>query len=220
MQETTQISYGRGIVNIVLNSESMTEIDAVSFRFKDYEQVLGSCFTQKELEQIAEGEYAELTFNMVLKDPLSADLKDSPLSDYSDLRDEGFYKLNEGIYLGMNVFKSIGSKERSKLDVFYEDTEIKITIPEYLQRDNREYFFYSYFMGNTELYEDTDKEADTLSINTDGIGNGLILYKEYSFVSNAKASPPQGHQTQFLCLIGIVALIMLWKKIDQLHKKE
>ena len=64
MHETTQISYELGTVNIILNSESRIGQDAPNFRFTDYDQVLYSCFTPKELEQIAEGGSAELVLSL------------------------------------------------------------------------------------------------------------------------------------------------------------
>ena len=58
MHEATQISYGFGVVNIIMNSESTTEIPAPDIRFGDYKETLKSCFTQKELQEIeAEGEF-------------------------------------------------------------------------------------------------------------------------------------------------------------------
>ena len=35
-----------------------------------------------------------------------------------------------------------------------------------MMSEGREFFLYSDYMGSAELFEDTDKEAETLSVNT------------------------------------------------------
>ena len=222
MHETTQISYELGTVNIILNSESRIGQDAPNFRFTDYDQVLYSCFTPKELEQIAEGGSAELIFNLIMKDPLSSDLTDSPLSDFAELPGKIFEGLTEGVYMNLDVYKTFGNMEQSELEMFYENIDFQLDIPLSLIKENREYFIYSDFMGSTELFEDIDKEIETISINTNAIGTSLLLYREMPIIANAKVNynPDYGHQPQYLCVIGIIALILLWKRIDFLHKKE
>lgn len=220
MHEATQISYGLGTVNITLNSESRTEIDAPDFRFADYDQVLCSCFTQKELEQIAEGDHAELIFNLVMNDSSGGENAVNPLSGFARLQDKIIRNFNEGVYLSFDASKSLGNKEESQLEMFYEKVDLQFDIPEYLLSEGREFFLYSDYMGSAELFEDTDKEAETLSVNTNFIGTSMLGYRDFSFISNAKTSYPQGHQSQYLCVIGIIALLLLWKRIDFLHKKE
>ncbi|WP_027208986.1 hypothetical protein [Butyrivibrio hungatei] len=222
MHETTQISYELGTVNIILNSESRIGQDAPNFRFTDYDQVLYSCFTPKELEQIAEGGSAELIFNLIMKDPLSSDLTDSPLSDFAELPRKIFEGLTEGVYMNLDVYKTFGNMEQSELEMFYENIDFQLDIPLSLIKENREYFIYSDFMGSTELFEDIDKEIETISINTNAIGTSLLLYREMPIIANAKVNYDNSYvqQPQYLCVIGIIALILLWKRIDFLHKKE
>ncbi|WP_026655370.1 hypothetical protein [Butyrivibrio sp. AE3003] len=222
MHETTQISYELGTVNIILNSESRIGQDAPNFRFTDYDQVLYSCFTPKELEQIAEGGSAELIFNLIMKDPLSSNLTDSPLSDFAELPGKIFEGLTEGVYMNLDVYKTFGNMEQSELEMFYENIDFQLDIPLSLIKENREYFIYSDFMGSTELFEDIDKEIETISINTNAIGTSLLLYREMPIIANAKVNYDNSYvqQPQYLCVIGIIALILLWKRIDFLHKKE
>ena len=220
MHEATQVSYGLGTVNITLNSESRTEQDAPGFRFADYDQVLCSCFTPKELEQIAEGDHAELIFNLVMKDSSTRGSAGKPLSGFAGLQDRIIRNFNEGVYLSLDAYKSLGNKEQSQLEMFYEKLDLQLDIPEYLLSEGREFFLYSDYMGSTEVFEDTDEAAETLSVNTNVIGTSMLAYRDFSFVSNAKASYPQGHQSQYLCVIGIIALLLLWKRIDFLNKKE
>ena len=220
MHEATQVSYGLGTVNITLNSESRTEQDAPGFRFADYDQVLCSCFTPKELEQIAEGDQAELIFNLVMNDSSKSEDAGNPLYSLTRLQDRIVRNLNEGVYISLDAYKSLGNKEQSQLEMFYEKLDLQLDIPEYLLSEGREFFLYSDYMGSTEVFEDTDEEAETLSVNTNVIGTSMLAYRDFSFVSNAKASYPQGHQSQYLCVIGIIALLLLWKRIDFLNKKE
>ena len=70
MHEATHISYGDGIVNIVLDSSSQTEVSAPGFRFADYNKLITSSFTKKELERIDDGEIAEITFYFVVSDDI------------------------------------------------------------------------------------------------------------------------------------------------------
>ena len=220
MHETTQITYGLGAVNIILNSESQIVQDDPTFRFTDYDQLLCSCFTPKELEQIAQGDFAELTFNLILKDPLSSDLVGSPLSELEKIPGRIFGEYNEGVYISLDAYKSLGNKEQSELEMFYEKIDLQLDIPVSLVKDNREYYLYTDIMGSTELFEDIDKEVETLSVNTSAMGTSLLLYRDMPHISNAKASYGHVDQPQYLCVIGIIALILLWKKIDLLHKKE
>ena len=220
MHEATQVSYGLGTVNITLNSESRTEQDAPGFRFADYDQVLCSCFTPKELEQIAEGDHAELIFNLVMKDSSTRGSVGKPLSGFAGLQDRIIRNFNEGVYLSLDAYKSLGNKEQSELEMFYEKIDLQLDIPVSLVKDNREYYLYTDIMGSTELFEDIDKEIETLSVNTSAMGTSLLLYRDMPHISNAKASYGHVDQPQYLCVIGIIVLILLWKKIDLLHKKE
>ncbi len=222
MHETTQITYELGTVNIILNSESRNGQDAPDFHFTDYDQLLCSCFTPKELEQIAEGESAELTFNLIMDDSYSGGLIDSHLSNFAEIPEKIFEGLTKGAYMSFDVQKSLGNNEQSELEMFYENIDFQLDIPISLIKENREYFIYIDFMGSTELFEDIDKEIETISINTNAIGSSLLLYKEMPRIANAKINYDNvyGGKTQYLCVIGIIALILLWKRIDFLHKKE
>ena len=70
MREVTHISYGHGRVDIVLDSDSQTSVAAPGFRFGDYATLVTSCFSQKELQTIGEGELAQITFYFVVSDEI------------------------------------------------------------------------------------------------------------------------------------------------------
>ncbi|MBO4457174.1 MAG: hypothetical protein J5802_05610 [Butyrivibrio sp.] len=219
MHETTQISYGLGTVDIILNSESSTGISDPHFRFTDYDQVLCSCFTPKELEQISEGEHAGITFNLVLTDAPDSELESS-LFRFEEISGKFYADLEEGLFINLEAYKTLGDSEPRKLEMFSEKTEFRLNIPDNLKENDREYFLYTTSLGGSELYEDTDRDADTISINAGTIGNSILLYREISFMSSSAKQPLAILNPQYICVVGIVLLLLLWKRIDFLHKKE
>ena len=219
MHETTQISYGLGTVDIILNIESPNSFYEPNFHFTDYEQVLYSCLTQKELEQISDGEHAEITFNLNLTNIPDMDITSS-LSRFIEISDRFYNDLENGIFLNLEAYKSLEGGEPIKIEKFSEKTAFQLEIPTDLVKDGREFFLYTDSLGGTELYEDIDKELTTLSVNAGTIGNSVLLYREKSFISASAPGRLPTPNPQYLCVVGIVLLLLLWKRIDFLHKKE
>ena len=218
MHEATQISYGYGVVNIVMNSESLTEIPAPDIRFGDYKEAVKSCFTDKELAEIEAGGTAELTFDFVMMDEPSDTSQvaafDKAIQDAT--RKNGI--LEKGVYFEAQGTKTIGDGEPEELSYFYQDVEFQRDIPLYLVRDERDYYTMIDLMGECQLEKDIDKDADTITIATNDLGTTLILYKDTdSLTENDNSVRLNGN---YIILAGIVALVLAWFSVDRLHRKE
>ena len=218
MHEATQISYGYGVVNIIMNSESTTEIPAPDIRFGDYKETLKSCFTQKELKEIEDGGTAELTFNFVMMD----ELEDRQESDTFDAALQKAQKksgtLEKGVYFEVEGTKTIGEGETTELTYFYSDMEFQMDVPLYLVKEGREYYAMTDVMGECHLTADADKDADTFTISTHDLGTTLILYQDMD--PNAGDSGAIHFNGNYVILAGLLALAIAWFSVDRLHRKE
>ncbi|MBO5622546.1 MAG: hypothetical protein J5959_13060, partial [Butyrivibrio sp.] len=72
--------------------------------------------------------------------------------------------------------------------------------------------------GVCELEEDVDEEADTLSISTRDIGTTLILYQDGKENGNREHSR-FAIKTQYLFLLAIVALVLVWWALERRNKR-
>lgn len=218
MHEATQISYGYGVVNIIMNSESATEIPAPDIRFGDYKEAVKSCFTDKELREIEAGGTAELTFDFVMIDEPS-DASEVAIFDeaiQAAVRKNGI--LEKGVYFEAQGSKTIGDGEVEELSYFFRDVEFQIDIPLYLVRDERDYYTMIDIMGECQLEKDIDKDADTITIATNDLGTTLILYKDTDSLAGDDSSVRLNGN--YIILAGIVALVLAWFSVDRLHRKE
>lgn len=218
MHEVTQISYGYGVVNIIMNSESTTEIPAPDIRFGDYKEAVKSCFTEKELKEIEAGGTAELTFDFVMMDEPS-DISEAAVFD--EAIQEAVNKngiLEKGVYFEAQGSKTVGDAETEELSFFYRDVEFQIDIPLYLVRDERDYYTMIDIMGECQLEKDIDKDADTITIATNDLGTTLVLYKDVDTLSDDGNSVRLNGN--YIILAGIAALVLAWFSVDRLHRKE
>ena len=218
MRESTQITYGDGIVSVELISESMSEIPAPTVRFGDYEQVLESCFTQKELQEIYEGDHANLTFSFTMSDnPREISEYDTLSTAVTDSAKE-LGKLSEGVIVKMSAIKSVGTGEEISLDNLSEDVDLQVEIPLYLIKDNREYYWITDSLGACRLYKDQDAEADTLSINTSSIGTSMLLYKDAIQGTTTEEDTGFYIKPQYVFVFIIVLLLALWHYVMGIYK--
>ena len=218
MHEATQITYGQGIVNIIMNSESLTEVAPPDIRFGDYKDTLKTCFTQKELQEIGAGGTAELRFDYVMTDELS-DQQENVIFDKAIAQaSRKVGNLEKGVYFEVTATKTIGDEEPEPMDAFYQDMELQIQVPLFLVREDRSYYAMTDVMGTCDLEEDVDEAADTLTISTDDIGTTLILYRDND--PNADTGNSIRLNGSYLILAGLVALAIAWFSVDRMNKKQ
>ncbi len=218
MHQVTNISYGEGSVNIVLDSSSQMEVTAPEFRFGDYSSVVTSCFTQKELERISEGENALLTFYFVVSDEVDDEQLLAQYSEAIEKNEEQIGRLTEGIYLDVKASKTISDDKENSLVTLSSAVDVQMDIPLYLIGEGRSYFFLSSNMGNCELIEDVSPDADVLTISTDIMCPGVVLYQDIGESLVERDDKVFSIKTTHLAIIGIAALVILWAVLDRLHK--
>lgn len=218
MHQVTNISYGECTVNIVLDSSSQMEVVAPDFRFADYSSVVTACFTPKELERISEGENGLLTFYFVVSDSIE---DESLFAQYSKAIEENeaqVGRLIEGIYVDVSATKTISDESESALLTLSSEVDVQMDIPLYLVGEGRSYFFLSSNMGNCRLIEDASPDADVLTISTNVMCPGMVLYQDIGDSLIERNDKSLKIKTQHLFVAGIVVLVVLWFFIDQVHK--
>lgn len=218
MHQVTNITYGEGTVNIVLDSSSQMEVVAPDFRFADYSSVVTACFTPKELERISEGENGLLTFYFVVSDSIE---DESLFAQYSKAIEENkaqVGRLIEGIYVDVSATKTISDESESALLTLSSDVDVQMDIPLYLVGEGRSYFFLSSNMGNCKLIEDASPDADVLTISTNVMCPGMVLYQDIGDSLIERNDKSLKIKTQHLFVAGIVVLVVLWLFIDHVHK--
>ena len=218
MRDTTQITYGDGIVSVELTSDSTSDIPAPAIRFGDYEQLLESCFTRKELDEIYRGDHASLTFSFVMSDDPKEIDEYETISTAVRRASKSLGKLNEGFALKMKAVKSVGSGEELPLDNLIRNVELQIEIPLYLAREDRDYYLITDSLGACKIYEDYDVDADTLSVNTGTVGTSMLLYMETFRESPVADTGKDGIKPQYVFCGLIIALLALWQYITGIRR--
>ncbi len=219
MHQVTHISYGEGNVDIVLDSASQTEVSAPEFRFGDYSEVITSCFTPRELDKISEGENAQLTFYFVAYDTVEdGEIYSQYCAAIEEIEQE-IGNLNEGVYVEIDAKKAIGNEGAVPVNTLSSDVELQMDIPLYLINEDRSFYFLTSNLGTCELLEDYTPDADVMTINTDSICSGLVLYQDSLESLIEKTDDILHIKAQHLFVAGIVLLIGLWGLIEQLHKR-
>jgi hypothetical protein len=220
MHETTNISYGSGLVEVVLDSSSLSEVKAPDFRFGDYSKLVTSCFTQKELEKISEGESARLTFSFVMSDEATDEITASQFQIAKKENESNYGLLNEGIYIDINATKSLGSETSFELETSMDDVELQMYLPLYLVAENRNYYYLSNYQGNCELMSDASPEAEVVTIHTHTFNPGLVLYQDVDAEEIFREQNSFHIKSQHLFIGGIIILLFLLFAIDRIHKKK
>ena len=219
MHQVTHIVYGEGTVNVVLDSSSQTEVVAPEIRFGDYSEVVTSCFTQKELDRISEGETAQLTFYFVVSDEAEDETAMTQYANAIETNEEVLGNLNEGIYVDVKASKAISDEKDTAIVDLASNVDVQMDIPLYLIGEGRSYFFMSNRMGECELYEDSSPDADVLTVNTDTLCSGLVLYQDIDESLIERTEDVFKIKSQHLFVAGIAALVVLWIFVEHLHKK-
>lgn len=218
MQETTQLTYGIGTVTIIESSQSEIEVAAPDIRFGDYYKAVEACFTARELEEISEGSNAALEFRYSMTDKLDDEEEIQRFEEGIEKAEMLTGSLNSGVYFEVEAEKSVRGGEKSEIDTLYDEVEFQYEIPRYLVAEKRVYYAMTNVMGVCELEKDVDEEADTLSISTRDIGTTLILYQD------GKENVSREHsrfaiKTQYLFLLAIVALGLVWWALERRNKR-
>ncbi len=218
MQETTQLTYGTGTVTIMESSQSEIEVTAPDIRFGDYYKAVEACFTARELEEISEGSSAALEFRYSMTDKLDDEDEVQRFEEGIEKAEMLTGSLNSGVYFEVEAEKSVSGGEKSEIDTLYDEVEFQYEIPRYLVAEKRVYYAMTNVMGVCELEKDVDEEADTLSISTRDIGTTLILYQD------GKENGTREHsgfeiKTQYLFLLAIVALALVWWALERRNRR-
>ena len=218
MQETTQLTYGTGTVTIMESSQSKIEVAAPEIRFGDYYKAVEACFTARELEEISEGSNAALEFRYSMTDELDDEDEVQRFEEGIEKAEMLTGSLNSGVYFEVEAEKSVSGGEKSEIDTLYDEVEFQYEIPRYLVAEKRAYYAMTNVMGVCELEKDVDEEADTLSISTRDIGTTLILYQD------GKENVSREHsrfaiKTQYLFLLAIVALALVWWALERHNRR-
>ena len=219
MREVTHISYGHGRVDIVLDSDSQTSVAAPGFRFGDYATLVTSCFSQKELQTIGEGELAQITFYFVVSDEID---EQELFDQYGDaiLVNEGKVgDLHEGIQIDISASKSIADSEPEEFSVISKDVELQMDIPLFLVKEDRYYFFLNDKSGNYAFLEDSTPEADVLTVKTHVFTPGVLLYQDSIESLMPREDTSFKIEMRYVLFAGVVLLAGLWIFIDRLHRK-
>lgn len=218
MQETTQLTYGTGTVTIMESSQSKIEVAAPEIRFGDYYKAVEACFTARELEEISEGSNAALEFRYSMTDELDDEDEVQRFEEGIEKAEMLTGSLNSGVYFEVEAEKSVSGGEKSEIDTLYDEVEFQYEIPRYLVAEKRAYYAMTNVMGVCELEKDVDEEADTLSISTRDIGTTLILYQDGKENVNREHSG-FAIKTQYLFLLAIVALGLVWWALERRNKR-
>ena len=126
--------------------------------------------------------------------------------------------LHQGVFFDVDASKAVGFEEPEALGGFYEDVEMQYDIPLFLVTGDREYFILTEEMGACNLEQDTDIDADTLTVSTHDIGTTLLLYQ----TQNESLVPTKEKlqiKSQHLFAAGIIVLVLAWILIDRRHRK-
>ncbi|WP_034443399.1 hypothetical protein [Butyrivibrio sp. AE2032] len=214
MNEATQISYGKGIVTVVMNSDSETEVAAPNIRFGDYQKAVQATFSEKELETISSGASARMKLDFVMVEELEDKGLESLIKDAINEAEATKGTLHEGMYYEVTATKSINSEQEIPFDSFSEDVEIQVDVPLYLIAQDRDYYLIKSYMGVCELVEDVDHEADTLSVDVHDLSTILMVYQDRS--EALTQNPVKTHiKPQYLFIGAIVLLVAIWWHIDR-----
>lgn len=219
MHEATQITYQGGSITIIMESESTYEVSAPDIRFGDYAEAAMACFTDKELEQIADGATAEVTFEIKMSEILEDTEALQQFQEEVELREGEMGNLHPAIYFEIDANKSIDNGEVVPIRSFDTDVEVQYDIPLYLVRQERSYYAITNYMGACEFLPDADEDADTFSVSTHSAGTMLLLYQDSDESLRQQNSGFQ-FKSQHLFIGGIVVLALIWWLVDRVHKKE
>ena len=218
MQETTQVTYGLGTITVIMSTESETEVAAPAIRFGDYYKAMSACLTAKELDEISEGKNAQVQFTCTMTDEPCNEEEISHFENGIERAEMLTGPLQSGVYFEVEAQKSVDGAEFDEITTLYDDVEVQFDIPLYLVAEKRVYYVMTDVKGVCDIQEDVDEDADTLSINTHNIGTTLILYQDGKDRKNNSGSGFM-IKSQYLFVIGIIALGFAWWALEKKYRK-
>lgn len=218
MNEVTQIAYGEGTVTISLQTESLSEVSAPNIRFGDYTEVIESCFTQKELNVIQNGEVAELDFVFVMSDTLDNKAKEKEMNSTMESLESSYGTLHEGVFIDMTASKSLADSELSDISYISSASELLIDIPLYLVKEDRSYYLVSRNMGDDALLENVSTEANTLAVKINTFSTSMMVFQDNSDRAAESLGSHFYIPSKVLLIGGMVILAGLWLGLDKLHR--
>ncbi len=216
MHESTNITHGAGTVTVIFNSESVSEIPAPVIRAGDFNELVISCFTKKELSEINDGASAEVTFSYVMHDDAPNEKIQKQFEDFIST-DKVLQQYDKGFYVDVISFKTVGNGQEEEFTNLSDNTELQVEVPLFLRNNDYEYCCLVNNMGAVKVLPDNDEAADTIAVNTDSTGCYLLLYKPSTLDSEGKKIQLRN---QYIFLIGIIALLGLWVFMEKLLRKE
>ena len=219
MNESTQIPYGAGTITVHMNSASVSEVAAPDIRFGDYNEALMYCFSKKELETIDDGANAEVKIDFLMKEENENEGENAQFQTAIEKAEKTYGKLHKAVYLETMASKSLDGYDYTGLEYLSGDVELQIDIPLYLVAEGRHYYIMANDMGVCQLEEDVDADADTLSISTHSLTTSLLLYQDAKEALKTKQSAFR-IRAEYLFLGAIMALLIIWRIVEQSHKKE
>ncbi len=219
MLEKTQVPYGNGTITIIVSSESTTEVKAPDIRFGSYHDTAVACFSEKELDQIAEGSNAQVSFSYVMTDELENPLQERAFDAAIDAESQIRGKINKGVFFEVEASKEIAGEDPSELDTLYEDVEMQMDVPLYLMTPDRVFYAMTDVMGVIDLYEDVDEDAVTLSVDTHSVGTTLLAYQEKKDMTRSRTTK-QLISPHYIFIAAIIALALIWLAVERRYKRK
>ncbi len=218
MNEATQITYGEGTINIIVESDSTFEVAAPEVRLSNYNGSVTAFFNQKELMEIGAGASATVDLKVTMEDGISPS-QARELDNAIKEAEVQVGKLNRSVCYYVEATKTVGDAESESMDTFYESTEVQIGIPLYVMKDDREFFLMNDMLGACELKSDADHDADMLVVDMSRAGTYQLLYRDMGKGLISGGFSRFHIRSEILFVGGIVLLLILWKLIDRsIHK--
>ena len=123
------------------------------------------------------------------------------------------------MYFEVEASKTTDMTEYTQFDKFSEDVELQFDVPLYLVGPDRNYFLMDSVMGVCTLMDDVDRDADTLSVDTNELSTVLLMYQDKS-EALGQTTPKLQIKAQYLFIGAIVLLILIWWGLDRRSKKK
>ena len=219
MHEVTHISYGHGRVDIVMDSDSQTSVAAPGFRFGDYAALVNSCFSERELDRIGEGELAQITFYFVVSDEIDETEFAQLYGDAKAENEKTYGTLHNGLLVDLTASKAISNDSPVLFTTTEEDVELQMDIPLFLVKDQRYYYFLTDESGDYTFMDDASPDADVLTVKTHLFTPGILLYQDPGESLVPRTDNSFKLEMRHLLFAGVVVLVFFWFFIDHFHKK-
>ena len=173
------------------------------------EQILMTCFSEEEIEQIKSGTTAEVRV-VIIRIREDVPKQDEKVMQKTYERyTESIEGLQFGDYVDIMIETRFGDNDWQQVHELNGEVELTLNIPEQLLADGRTYFVMRNHNDKCTILEDLDEDHDTITIATDQFSTYAILYTD-SVVENINLA--ELNQTQSVIpwmLFGVFVLLML-----------